>query len=176
MSKILTILELGNPLLREIAEAVVDLNSQIIQDLIENMKSTLNQFDGVGLAAPQVGVSSQVILVSSRPNKRYPWAPVSGELVMINPRIKFYSENLEKDWEGCLSIPGLRGLVPRSSRVLVEFTNEAGDFCSCDYQGFLARVIQHEVDHLNGLFFLDRIESSKDLITEKEYLKLVEEK
>lgn len=168
MGKLLEIAELGAPVLRRKASKVEKLNDDLFT-LIENMKFTVAQVNGVGLAAPQVFKSKQIFIIASQPNERYPHAPIIKPTAVINPTIKFMSEEKVKEWEGCLSIPGIRGLVPRSKKVYVEYENIEGDIVLNEFTDFAARIIQHEFDHLEGIVFLDRLESNIDLITEREY-------
>ncbi|MCX7596089.1 MAG: peptide deformylase, partial [Fischerella sp.] len=128
---------------------------------------------GVGIAAPQVAQSYRVMIVASRPNPRYPDAPEMEPTAMINPKIITHSTAVVKGWEGCLSIPGIRGLVPRYEAVEVEYTDRNGKLQKQLLNGFIARIFQHEHDHLDGIVFLDRLESNRDIVTEQEYQKLI---
>jgi peptide deformylase len=136
--------------------------------------SSLTESNGVGIAAPQLGQSLQIVIVASRPNPRYPHAPYMEPVVMINPKVRSHSQAVIKDWEGCLSIPGIRGLVSRYKSVEVEYTSSNGQTEKQKFCDFPARVFQHEYDHLKGKVFIDRVESSLEIITDAEYLKLVE--
>jgi len=167
------IAKLGAKVLRQKAVRVENVSSIEIYQLIKDMRSTLAITQGVGLAAPQIGVSKQVIIVASRPTPRYPKAPFMEPTVMINPLFAGKSDDLRKDWEGCLSIPGIRALVPRCQCILVQYNNEQGAHVELELDGFIARVFQHEWDHLNGKVFLDRVESDADVFSESEYLKLI---
>lgn len=175
MINLLEIAELGAPILRDISIRIDSLDKNIIE-LIERMKFTVNKVNGVGLAAPQVFHSKRIFIIASKPSVRYPDAPLMEPETVINPVIKKMSKSKVKDWEGCLSIPGIRGLVPRSESVVVEYMDESGEIVSKNFNGFLARIFQHEYDHINGLVFLDRVELSKYLITEKEYQRIVSTK
>jgi peptide deformylase len=168
--------QLGSPMLRKKANVVHDIPAQTIQSLIDDLIMTLHDVNGVGIAAPQVYESLKICIVASHPNPRYPHAPYMKPTPIINPDILSYSGKKAKDWEGCLSIPGVRALVPRFSTVTVKFTTRDGKQIEKIFDGFIARIIQHECDHLEGIVFLDRIETTKDIISEKEYLKLVMEK
>jgi peptide deformylase len=132
---------------------------------------TLADSGGVGIAAPQVFVSERVLVVASRPNARYPQAPLMEPVVMVNPELLGVSEAQEWGWEGCLSVPGLRGKVPRHRAVSVRYSDLRGQTHEVDLEGFPARIFQHELDHLDGLFFLDRVEDNKNLVSEQEYLR-----
>ncbi len=171
-SQKLTVYQLGNPKLREIAKPITDVSDREIQNLIDEMLFTLKESKGVGLAAPQVGRSLQLIIVASHPNQRYPHAPQMKPTAMINPKIISYSGETEKDWEGCLSVPMIRGLVPRDRKIEVEYTDRQGDRQVAKLTDFVARIFQHEYDHLEGKVFLDRVENTLDLATEAEYQKL----
>ncbi len=131
---------------------------------------TMLKANGVGIAAPQVASSRAIFIVASRPNPRYPDAPSMEPLVVVNPEIVERSGDLVPGWEGCLSIPGFRGLVPRHPRIVARFLTVDGEAVERTFEGFIARVFQHEDDHLRGLVFLDRLASRRDVVTEKEYL------
>ncbi len=134
--------------------------------------ATMLDADGVGIAAPQVYESLQLFIVASRPNPRYPDAPTMEPEVVINPEIVWRSDEIVKGWEGCLSIPGIRGHVPRPWRIRARYRTLDGVEVEREFEGFVARVFQHEDDHLRGIVFLDRLESNRDIICEKEFRKL----
>ena len=162
--------ELGNPILRQVALAA-DPKDPALPILIQDLLDTLEVSKGMGIAAPQIGVSKRVFIVSSKPNSRYPKAPLMEPVVMVNPKIVWQSPEIEKDWEGCLSIPGIRGLVPRARRIKISYWDfKSATEKTVEYADFIARICQHENDHLDGVVFLDRAESG-DLVTEKEYAK-----
>lgn len=165
------IAQLGHPILREPARKIADPRIPDIQALIADMLVTVADANGVGIAAPQVYESLSLFIVASRPNSRYPHAPMMEPTAMINPEILWVSDVTEKDWEGCLSIPGLRGLVPRYTRLGVRYLDRNGELREEEYADFTARVFQHEFDHLQGVLFIDRIESTQDLFSEKEYMR-----
>ena len=169
----LNVLELGNPKLRQTARPVEDPTHSDIQALIDDLIGTMEQSNGVGIAAPQVGIDLQVVIVASRPTLRYPHAPHMDPIAMINPHIISIGTEQMKDWEGCLSVPGIRGLVPRASSISVEYQDRNGHAQQETFHDFVARIIQHECDHLLGYVFIDRVESTRELITENEYHKLV---
>ena len=169
------IAQLGHPILRDIARKIVDPRIPLIQTLIDDMLVTVADADGVGIAAPQVFESLTLFLVASRPNPRYPHAPLMEPTAMINPEILWVSDVMVKDWEGCLSIPGLRGLVPRHTRLGVRYLDRKGKLREEEYADFTARVLQHEFDHLQGTLFIDRIESTRDLFSEKEYVRRLQD-
>lgn len=171
MSEILAICELGNPVLRGYAHPIEKIWEEPIQTLIDNLILTASQANGVGIAAPQVGMSDRLFIIASRPTLRYPNAPIMEPTAMINPKILSHSPQIVKDWEGCLSVPGIRGLVPRYQTIEVEYTSREGKICHQELTDFVARIFQHELDHLDGIVFLDRVESTQELITEAEYQK-----
>ncbi len=176
MNKLRQIAQLGAPVLRLQAVPVSDFLSPEITDLISDMQTTLAESGGVGLAAPQIYESLRIVIVASRPTPRYPYAPEMPPTVMLNPSFKPLSEVIEKDWEGCLSIPGIRALVPRYQNIEVDYINETGDAVHQSFDGFVARVFQHEYDHLNATVYLDRVEDNRDIVSEKEFLKLIAER
>ena len=171
MNRILQIAQLGNPILYQRAKEIN--NIEIESDFISDMKITVADAKGVGLAAPQVYESKRIFIIASKPNVRYPNAPEMKPTAVINPEIIGTSEEIIKDWEGCLSIPGLRGLVPRFKSIKAEYFDENGKKQLSLFDDFIARIFQHEYDHLNGILFLDRIESTKDLLSEKEFQKQI---
>lgn len=170
---ILEIIQLGHPLLRSKAHVVDNIQNQSIQNLIDNLITTVGQASGVGIAAPQVAASHRLFIVASRPNPRYPTAPTMEPTAMINPKILAHSNEVEKGWEGCLSIPGIRGWVPRYQAIEVEYTDRNGKLQKQELTDFVARIFLHEYDHLDGIVFLDRLESTQDIITEQEYQKQI---
>lgn len=166
------IAQLGAKVLRQQAEVVQHVDSPDIQQIIKDMQTTLAAAQGVGLAAPQISRLKRIIIVASRPITRYPTAPLMVPTVMVNPVFETLSDEKEKDWEGCLSIPGIRALVPRFKAINVQYTDEQGRLIEQKLEGFVARVFQHEADHLEGKVYLDRVESTEDIISESEYFKL----
>jgi peptide deformylase len=168
------IAQMGQPVLREVVRKINDLQEPVVQSLIEDMLVTVADSNGVGIAAPQVFEPYSLFIVASAPNPRYPHAPKMEPTAMINPEILWLSDEMEKEWEGCLSIPGLRGLVPRHRRIGVRYLARTGEVREDEYAVFLARVFQHEFDHIQGVLFIDRIESTLDLVTEKEYFRLLQ--
>jgi peptide deformylase len=169
MTESLQIAQLGNPILRQQAQVVANVRDERIQQLIDALIVTATASNGVGIAAPQVSESYRLFIVASRPNARYPNAPLMQPTAMINPRIIAHSTERVKGWEGCLSIPGIRGLVPRYQAIEVEYTTRDGQLHRQELTDFVARIFQHEYDHLDGIVFLDRVETTQDLITEQEY-------
>ena len=172
MPELLEVIELGNPILRQKAQPVQDVKSERIQTLVENLLVTVKEANGVGIAAPQVAQSDRLFIVASRPNLRYPSAPTMEPTAMINPKILAHSDETVQGWEGCLSIPGIRGKVPRYRAIEVEYTGRDSKLHKQELTDFVARIFQHELDHLDGIVFIDRIDSTQDLITEREYQRL----
>lgn len=168
------IIQLGNPLLRQPSLPVENLADPSIQTLIDELIATAIAANGVGIAAPQMAISERLFIVASRPNLRYPHAPQMEPTVMINPKIIAHSPTTVKGWEGCLSVPGLRGFVPRYTTVEVEYTDRYGSIQNCQLTDFVARIFQHEYDHLEGILFIDRVESPQDILTEAEYQQLLD--
>lgn len=166
------IAQLGAQVLRLQAQTVVDVHNDETRQIIAAMQTTLASTQGVGIAAPQIGESLQIIIVASRPTARYPNAPSMQPTVMINPGFQAMSETQEKDWEGCLSVPSIRALVPRYTKITICYIDEQGKQQTTELDGFVARVFQHEFDHLQGKVFLDRVESNQDIYAESEYFKL----
>lgn len=171
--KVLEITELGNPVLWERAREVGDVTDPGVQTLIDDLIETAYHANGVGIAAPQVGRTERIFIISSRPNARYPDAPEMEPTAIINPEIVSMSEETVRDWEGCLSIPGIRGLVPRAKTLRARYVTRDGATKEAEFSDFIARVFQHELDHLDGVLFLDRVESTRDVVTEKEYAKIL---
>ncbi len=166
-----SVIELGDMRLRSHAQPIRDFNDPQLQCLIDDLLATAAAKNGVGIAAPQVAEGLQLFIVASCPNPRYPKAPTMEPLAMINPQLLSHSEEQVKGWEGCLSVPGRRGLVPRFREIEVIYQDRHGDEHRQYLQDFVARIFQHEHDHLQGKVFLDRIEHPDDVLTEAEYQK-----
>jgi len=152
------------------APAEAGAESQTLQALIDDLIGLTRKANGVGIAAPQVGIGQRLMIVASRPNARYPDAPQMEPTAMINPRLLDRSERTVSGWEGCLSVPGQRGWVPRADQIQVAYWDHNGKHCKADFQGFIARIFQHELDHLDGVLFPDRVARPEDLISEIEFL------
>lgn len=163
------IIQLGNPILRQQSKPIDSIDDPCIQKLIDRLIVTVAKANGVGIAAPQVGECDRLFIVASRPNPRYPTAPEMEPTAMINPRIIAHSIDVVKAWEGCLSVPGIRGLVPRYQSIKVEYTSRDGKRHQQELTDFVARIFQHEYDHLDGIVFLERVENTQELMTEQEY-------
>jgi len=162
---VLKIAHLGHPILRQVAEPVSPeaIRSPEIQRLVDDMLETMADHDGAGLAAPQVHVPRRVVIYGVEENPRYPDAESIPLTVLVNPRITALGDEQEEDWEGCLSVPDLRGRVPRFTRVRVEAYGRDGRQLRFEAEGFHARVVQHECDHLDGKVYLDRMRSMESL-------------
>jgi peptide deformylase len=156
---ILKVARLGHPVLRKLTAAVSprEMQSASLQKFIDDMIETMKEYDGVGLAADQVHESRQIAVLEVAENPRYPDKPRVPLTVLINPKITPLTDEIEEDWEGCLSIPDLRGRVPRSKSIRVRAWDREGKPLEFDAVDFHARVIQHEWDHLNGKVYLDRM-------------------
>ena len=176
MARLLQIAELGHPVLDTRAEEVKDPQSPVIQELADDMLATLDDIGGFGLSAPQVYESLKIFVTITYPSSSFPNAPRKEPTVVVNPEILQKSEKEVSDWESCLSIPGLRGRVSRAHSIKVRYTTREGDKIERELSGIPARAFQHEHDHLEGIVFLDRMKSVKDLVTEKEYKKIVARK
>jgi peptide deformylase len=151
------ILKMGDPRLLRQADPVRDFGTPALHALIADMFDTMHAANGAGLAAPQIGVNLQVVIFGFKSNARYPDAPQVPETVLINPVLTPLAQDKEEGFEGCLSVPGLRGSVPRYTRLHYEGFDQHGKPISRDADGFHARVVQHEVDHLHGILYPSRI-------------------
>jgi peptide deformylase len=162
------VVTIGDPRLKAETTTIEDV--QGVADLLALMVQRLRELNGAGLAAPQLGFSVKVIVVEVRKTDVFPHRPTSPLLQMINPMIVKQSGTTETGWEGCFSVPGLMGLVPRAETITVEYTSTDGSQVTERYAGYVARVIQHEIDHLNGVEFVDRMTSMESLTTVANYL------
>lgn len=168
---LLKIVKLGNPILRKMAEPVTKSEcltaefQQLIDDLVETMKKE----EGVGLSAPQVSCSKQLIVLHAQDNPRYPDEPDLPLLILINPKLTPQSEDMIEGWESCLSVDNLRGKVKRHARLQVSGFDRKMEALSFDANGFLSVVLQHETDHLMGKVFLDRMEDFSTLTQFEEF-------
>lgn len=153
-----TILKMGDPRLLRVAQPVTTFNTPELHRLVADMLETMAVANGAGLAAPQIGVDLQVVIFGSdAPNPRYPEAPVVPRTVLINPVITPLGDEEEEAWEGCLSVPGLRGVVPRFKRIRYQGFDAQGQAMDRVAEGFHARVVQHECDHLWGKLYPMRV-------------------
>lgn len=151
------ILKMGDARLLRKADPVTEFDTPAMRELIADMFDTMHAADGAGLAAPQIGVNLQLVIFGFKQNQRYPDAPPVPETVLINPVITPMSQETAEDWEGCLSVPGLRGVVPRWTQLRYEGQDEHGAPLQRMAEGFHARVVQHECDHLAGILYPMRI-------------------
>jgi peptide deformylase len=170
---LLQVAEVGNYIFGKRSKEVEDINSIEIQSLIDNLILTVNDVDGVGISAVQVYHPVRLFILASHPNSRYPKAPRMKPTAIINPEIISHSKETKKDWEGCLSVPGIRGLVPRFKSIKVRYFARKGKIIEKSFNGFIARIFQHEYDHLEGITFLERMDNMKEIISEKEYQKMI---
>ncbi|MDA8329367.1 MAG: peptide deformylase [Betaproteobacteria bacterium] len=151
------VLKMGDPLLWQEAQPVTEFDTPVLHDLLTDMRDTMAELNGAGLAAPQIGVSLQVVIFGVQDNPRYPDAEVVPETVLINPRLSALSDLQDEAWEGCLSVPGMRGLVSRYLHLRYQGYDACGQVIDRSVSGFHARVVQHEVDHLYGVLYPMRI-------------------
>ena len=151
------ILKMGDPRLLLMAKPLIEFDTPAVRALIADMFETMHAANGVGLAAPQIGVDLALVIFGFRQNQRYPDAPPVPETVLINPQITPLDAQEEEGWEGCLSIPGLRGKVPRFMRIRYSGFDPQGQRIDREAEGFHARVVQHECDHLTGTLYPMRI-------------------
>jgi peptide deformylase len=165
----LEIIQLGHPHLRRTSSAISDATNSDFQVFVDNLIQFVADVGGMGIAAPQVDVSQRVFIMCSKPNARYPTAPTMEPTVVINPEIIWASAEMDKDWEGCLSLPGVRGLVARHHTIKVVYNSRTGDIIEAEYSGFISRIFQHELDHLDGVVFLDRVDSTHEIMMEDEW-------
>lgn len=167
--RLLQVAQLGQPVLRAGITEVTDFTDPSLIPLIQDMMATVAYLNGVGIAAPQVFVSKAILIIASKPSKRYPQAPALAPFEVINPRIIDQEEATETMYEGCLSVPSLRCEVPRLRSVTVAYQDRYGQACQATWQGFIARIFQHEYDHLQGDLIVDRMTTSRTLLAESEY-------
>jgi len=152
------ILKMGDPRLLRIAKPVEAFGTTELYTLIADMFETMHAAGGVGLAAPQIGIDLQVVIFGFEHSDRYPDAPPVPRTILLNPMITPLSPDREEGWEGCLSVPGMRGAVPRYTRIFYSGFDPSGAPIEREAEGFHARVVQHEVDHLLGRLYPSRIE------------------
>jgi peptide deformylase len=152
------VLRMGDPRLLEVSQPVQAFGTPELENLLADMRDTMQNLNGAGLAAPQIGVGARVVIFGMEHNPRYPDADAVPYTVLINPVLTALSEEMEEGWEGCLSVPGMRGLVPRYRHLRYTGVDERGQPISRDVEGFHARVVQHEVDHLDGILYPRRIQ------------------
>jgi len=151
------VLKMGDPRLLQVSEPVRRFDTPALAELLTDMRDTMRHLNGAGLAAPQIGVPWRVVIFGVDHNPRYPDAQSVPQTVLINPTLAAPDEEMEDGWEGCLSVPGMRGLVPRHRRLHYSGFDEQGQRFEREVEGFHARVVQHEVDHLDGILYPRRI-------------------
>ena len=164
------ILRMGHPLLRRVAREVTEFDSVELDQLLGDMFDTMRAAQGVGLAAPQIGVSHRVVIFGLEQNERYPEAEAVPWTILINPVIEPVGEATQQGWEGCLSVPGMRGLVRRHSCIRYRGYDETGRPIEREANGFHAVVVQHECDHLDGILYPQRITDMRNFGFEEEML------
>lgn len=166
---------IGEQILKQIARPVTDaeLTKKSLLAFIQQLQETMQQAKGIGIAAPQVFDPRAIMIIASRPTSRYPQAPEMAPLVLINPCVIAQSDNTVLDWEGCLSVPGLRGEVARSHWVEVQYVDAYGEQKLQRFEGFLARIFFHEYDHLIGKTWLDHVESTDNIMANEVWLEKV---
>ncbi len=152
-----SVLKMGDPRLLQDSQPVAAFDTPELHALVADMRDTMVALNGAGLAAPQIGVGLQVVIFGVQRNPRYPDAEEVPETVLINPLLSPLGEEMEEGWEGCLSLPGLRGMVPRFRRLRYRGLDQYGNDVDRTVEGFHARVVQHEVDHLMGILYPMRI-------------------
>ena len=150
------VLRMGEPLLREVAQPVARFDRALLE-LVADMDDTMRAERGAGIAAPQIGVGARVVIFELRDNPRYPHIKPVPYTVLVNPTLTALTEEQDEGWEGCLSVPGMRGLVPRFTRLRYQGFDAQGTPLDRTVEGFHARVVQHEVDHLDGILFPQRV-------------------
>jgi peptide deformylase len=155
------VLKMGDPDLLRVSEPVKVFDTSELGALIEDLWETMEAEGGVGIAAPQVGVAERVVVFGLEESERYPEAPAIPRTVLINPKIEPIGDEAVDGWEGCLSVPGMRGVVPRYLRIRYSGYNEKGEHIEREVEDFHARVVQHECDHLDGILYPMRIEDMR---------------
>ena len=151
------VLKMGDPMLLQVAAPVANFDLRELHELLTDMRDTMEALNGAGIAAPQIGVSQQVVIFGFKSNPRYPDAEAVPFTVLINPTLEPIGTELEDGWEGCLSVPGMRGIVPRYKQLRYAGFDEKGQRIDRTVSDFHARVVQHECDHLQGLLYPMRI-------------------
>lgn len=153
------VLKMGEPGLLDASIEVENIDSAELESLLQDMWDTMAAENGAGLAAPQIGVNKRVVVFGYQTNSRYPNAPAVPQTVLINPVIEALNAEMVSDWEGCLSVPGMRGLVPRFRHIRYSGVDQHGNIIDREASDFHARVVQHECDHLDGILYPQRIEN-----------------
>jgi peptide deformylase len=155
------VLKMGEPLLLRVAAEVTSFDAEL-RELVADMDDTMRALSGAGIAAPQIGVSARVVIFELKDNPRYPHITPVPYTVLVNPLVTPLTAEQDEGWEGCLSVPGMRGLVPRYRRLRYTGFDQYGAPLDRTVEGFHARVVQHEVDHLDGILFPQRVRDLRD--------------
>lgn len=161
------VVTLGDPRLKAPTAAI---DAADAAGLLATLVTRLRDLNGAGLAAPQIGVSVRVAIVEVRRTDVFPDRPETGLIQLVDPVVVERSDETALDWEGCFSVPGYLGLTPRAERIVVRYTTDAGETLTREFTGYTARVVQHEIDHLDGLVYLDRMPDLTSLTTAQNYL------
>ena len=169
------VLKMGDPRLLQVAEAVTEFNTPQLDALIQDMLDTMAALNGAGLAAPQIGVNKRLVIFGVESNPRYPDVEPVPTTILINPKMEALAKDMDEAWEGCLSVPGMRGLVPRFTRLRYGGYDQHGELFIREVEGFHARVVQHECDHLDGILYPRRIRNLINFGYEDELFKQDEE-
>ncbi len=156
------VLKMGDPVLLQVAAPVEVFDTPGLYDLLKDMRDTMEAMQGAGIAAPQIGVSKQVVIFGFDHNPRYPDAEAVPYTVLINPKLEPIGDDMEDGWEGCLSVPGMRGIVPRYKKLRYRGFDEKGQTIDRTVDDFHARVVQHECDHLIGTLYPMRIKDFRN--------------
>src|SRR5277367_2372042 len=165
------LVHIGNPLLRRVMQPVTDYAQA--KEYADLLLRAVREIVGAGLAANQLGIDLQLAVAEVRKTDLFPNRPESGLVTLVNPEIVSYGAEYEDDWEGCFSVPNYVGLVPRSKKIRVNMETLDGESITVDFEGYLARVIQHEIDHLHGKVYIDRMLSTKNFFTRENYRKYI---
>jgi peptide deformylase len=155
------VLKMGEPVLQSVAAPVTRFDEELLV-LVADMDDTMRALSGAGIAAPQIGVSARVVIFELKDNPRYPHITAVPYTVLVNPLVTPLTAEQDEGWEGCLSVPGMRGLVPRYHRLRYRGFDQYGAPLDRTVEGFHARVVQHEVDHLDGILFPQRVRDMRD--------------
>jgi len=151
------VLRMGHPVLRERAKPIERFGTPELRELLQDMKDTMAAKSGAGLAAPQIGVGQRLVIFGVEKNPRYPNAEEVPFTVLANPKLVMLTREVDEDWEGCLSVPGMRGIVPRYTKLRYSGFDIEGNPIEREAEGFHARVVQHECDHLDGILYPQRM-------------------
>ena len=168
------VIRMGDPLLLQVAEPIAAFNTAELNGLVSDLLDTMKQQEGAGLAAPQIGVSQRVVVFGVEANPRYPDEAPIPTTVLVNPLIEPLSDEVEEGWEGCLSVPGLRGLVSRYTHIRYSGFDQFGGKIEREVRDFHARVVQHECDHLDGVLYPQRMTNMRAFGFEEELEKAAE--